>query len=494
MNGVRACLKRIMGPEAFRAEELWGSLFDLWFLLPLVGVMVGSERGGNALAMGRDLIFMGGAWLLSAILFRTSLPLQPLKVWAFLFLILHPSPLAVSLSGVFLGGLIFLSGQAGLVRRLEETLSPSAFDRIRRGVGFYVRGVAFLSMGLVLLRHCPGLLPAGAFSAWPIPGEGFSGLFVPVLLLVLPQLPVTLVNGLVSTVRERREAASPSSGAGTTLTGRRLSRWVGLADLVAGAAGVLPFCHGSGNLWVYRRHAIRSLLPSLASSLVLIGLGSALSRGLLPLPSMALSGGLLAGFLAAEFFLKGEKKRAVGPRGEEHPLSGLLEFWAMAGGAVSASLLLGGLPLLLVFLLGVNAALAVPAKDKGSRPGVGLFSAGGTPEAGSGGISVLPCRTLSPQTGTLSAHPEILPLSSTPDPGVDPSFALVVPADPERIVERFRERFFRRPREIPDDLVLPILLLLFAFPVPTVSVPRSSFPPFFFRLSVFVLPGLARAP
>ena len=72
MNGARVENPKI-GPAFFRAKELWGSLFDLWFLIPVVGLMVGAEQGGTAQLMGRDLLAMGGAWILSALLFRTPL-------------------------------------------------------------------------------------------------------------------------------------------------------------------------------------------------------------------------------------------------------------------------------------------------------------------------------------------------------------------------------------------------------------------------------------
>ena len=119
MANVGNLRKLVSLPELVRSHELWGSFFDLWFLIPLVGLMVNSEQGGTAQNMGADLLVMGGACLLSALIFRTSIPLQPLKVWAFLFLILHPTPFVASISAVILGLLILLCGQMGISAYLE---------------------------------------------------------------------------------------------------------------------------------------------------------------------------------------------------------------------------------------------------------------------------------------------------------------------------------------------------------------------------------------
>ena len=355
MANVGNLRKLVSLPELVRSHELWGSFFDLWFLIPLVGLMVNSEQGGTAQNMGADLLVMGCAWLLSALLFRTSIPLQPLKVWAFLFLILHPTPFVASFSAVILGLLIFLSGQMGLSAFLEKSMSEGSLRRVRRSVGLYVRAIAIVSLGITFFKHLPFLFPFGLHFA-PSP-------FLAVFLLVLPQLPVTLVNGILATVRERRESGALTPEAQRQLTGRNLSLWLGFADSFAGLLGVLPFCHGSGNLWIYRRHGVRSVLPAFISSLVLIGLGMVLLwRGAL-MPSPMVCGSFLAGFLIVEFFLKKRERELTGSEtGSQGNVSGTIEVWAVTGGMISGSLILGGLPLLLAFLLGANAAIVVSGK------------------------------------------------------------------------------------------------------------------------------------
>ncbi len=455
MNGAHVEYPK-PGPGSFRAKELWGSLFDLWFLIPLVGLMAGAERGGSAALMGRDLLVMGGAWALSALLFRTSLPLQPLKVWAFLFLILRPTPEVASLSAVFLGLLLFLAGHFGLARRLEERLTERSFGRIRRAVTLYVRAVAVLAFGLVLLRNAPGFVPSALASF--LQGISPSPL-LSVLLLVLPQFPVTLVNGLLATVRERKKEGALSPEAQKRLSGTALARWLGAADLLAGAAGALPFCHGAGNLWVYRRHKIRSLLPSLASSATLAGLGTLLLVGEIPLFSPLLWVSFLAGFLVAEIWLK--RRAGVSGVGIPRPASApdALEIWAMAGGLLSGAVLLGGLPLLLVFLLGTSAAVSVSSGGGGTR----VFPLG---DCGYGVSVASSSWTRAALSATEKQAGKAVPHDSalfSPVSGFEGSAASPAPllGEERSTVPSSPERFFRRAREIPVALFLAVLLLIF---------------------------------
>ncbi len=485
MADVRILRKLLSFPETIRARELWGSLFDLWFLIPLVGLMVDSEQGGTAQIMGRDLLGMGGAWLLSALLFRTPLPLQPLKVWAFLFLLLHPTPLVASLSAALLGLLLFFAGQAGLSSRLEAGLSAGSLARIRRAVGLYVRAIALFSLGVTFFRHCPSALPA-LFPGGPVlsPGPLLS-----VLLLVLPQFPVTLVNGALSTVRERRENGALAPDAQMRLTGRNLSSWLGLANLSAGLLGVLPFCHGSGNLWIYRRHGVRSVMASLVSSAILIGLGTILLRRGAILPSPMVCGSFLAAFLLVDFFLKRKGRSQVSEPGPGRRFSGPLELWAVTGGMVSGSLLLGGLPLLLAFLLGMTAAISVSPGGEGKSHGSRLSQTRDRQDSGLVGRPVASIRSgVSPQAFDPGHPAPSSPVLSSETRNPEPS-GPDLRSEADGIPLGQPERFFRRAREISAGLFLLLLHLLFT--VPSGGPPRALpvlplLPQSFFSRSVLV--------
>ena len=442
--------------KSFRIKDLWGTLFDLWFLIPVLCLMVGAERNGTPRMLGEDFLYLGSAWLLSALLFRTPLPLQPLKIWAFLFLLFRPTPEVLSLAATLQGVILCAAGSVSRVRALDGAFDRRGLERIRRAVGFYVRGIAILSLGEVVFRSAGFAFPASWFRGVFGTAGHLSGTVLPVLLLVIPQIPVTLLNGALSTVRECREEGGLSPEARDRLTGRNMLWWLGCASLVAAALGVLPFCHGSGGLRTYRRYRIQSLLPSLLSGIILIFLGLACRLPGVSLPSAGVSLCFLGAFLAVESARrnreKGRENEEEGVRIERHPL----ELWILSGGLLSAGMILGLVPLVLVILpvlggersTGVRAASAGPADRLllGDGPGRIALSPGFAPA----GLSV---RCFPAQLSGVTDSGEQVetalcrqsPASGSPDPGL---------SSPEDHVSR-------RARGIPEVFFRSVLLLLF---------------------------------
>jgi len=522
-----AFFKNIFG--TFRHRELWGSFFDLWFLVPITGILVDSETGGDAHSLGRNFLYLGGAYLLSSILFRTPLPIQPLKVWAFLFLILHPTPLMASMSAVLLGFLLFLAGQMGITDALSRKIDDAGIRGVKRAVSIYVYGVGVISISLWLLHHIPGI-DLSKFSG-SIPGIGTHsrGTILELFLLVLPQLPVTLVNGVLGTVREKRASNTLSEFSRARLTGNMTSIWLGLANVLAGTQGLLPFCHGSGGLWSYRRYSIRTVLPSIFSSIILITLGISLLREKITLPGPAFFALFLAGFLLTEFLLtRRESLKTAFGESKNSPHLPPLGRWVLSGGMLSALVALGGIPAVLVFFLGMNTIMTLsktnPVEGKIERGGgvincpsdirhpVHILGGDGLPDlagriqelvmvrihddeaSGSfhSGKSLSPPAICSPagiHLTNFSGHsPQISKppiLSSSP-----------VRGDPERI--KSMNDLYRRPREMVDLKLCTLLFLLFFFFCPLfpifANIPKTSDSIVSVRKTFFSGPPKTRAP
>jgi hypothetical protein len=504
------CAFSKIGLGTFRPRELWGSFFDLWFLVPIAGILIDSESGGDARSLGLNFLYLGCAYLLSALIFRTPLPLQPLKVWAFLFLILHPTPMIASTSAVLLGGLLFLSGQLGLTDRLSRILDDGAISGVRRAVSIYVTSVGGLSLVLWALHHLPGIDLSRFTGSKPEIWPHAPGPILEVFLLVLPQLPVTLINGILATVREKQASDTLSEHSRGNLTGNITSCWLGLANLLAGFLGLLPFCHGSGGLRSYRRYNIRTILPSLSSSAVLITLGAILTREKITLPGPAFFALFLAGFLFAEHLIARRdllKSGAGGNREKANPQRSPLEVWILSGGMISGLIALGGIPAVLVFLLGMNTVLTISKTNHRLER-----------SPGQGAIRTITEDILIPEQ-TLWAKSPIIPnnkttglfmeksfekgtvtpsLSGSKPPtssllliqGIDlplfgdgdvlhsdPEFSSPSPVrgDPEWI-STMRE-LYRRPREaidiIPGSMILVLLFFFLTLPIPQ-SIQKSS--------------------
>jgi SulP family sulfate permease len=95
--------------------------------------------------------------------------------------------------------------------------------------------------------HLPGLLPYG----WP----GWDDLVWVVPVVVLPQLPMTIGNAIISNTDLTREYFP---GKADRVTNRSVSISQGLANLVSFFLGGMPMCHGAGGLAAHYRFGART--------------------------------------------------------------------------------------------------------------------------------------------------------------------------------------------------------------------------------------------
>ena len=106
-----------------------------------------------------------------------------------------------------------------------------------------VGALALGGQGIGATAQAAGLLPSGA--------EFWSAL----VLLVLPQLPLTLGNSVIAT----RDCALKYFGrAAERVTPRRLAMTIGLGNLAAGLVGGIPICHGAGGMTAHYRLGART--------------------------------------------------------------------------------------------------------------------------------------------------------------------------------------------------------------------------------------------
>jgi SulP family sulfate permease len=78
-----------------------------------------------------------------------------------------------------------------------------------------------------------------------------------VVLLVLPQIPLTIGNAIIGTT----DTAKTLFGEGERTrraTNRRLSADMGLANIVTGLLAAMPMCHGAGGLAAHYRFGART--------------------------------------------------------------------------------------------------------------------------------------------------------------------------------------------------------------------------------------------
>lgn len=153
--------------------------------------------------------------------------------------------------------------------------------------------IAALATAVVLLALSPAGTAALGPSVIQLPVLSVDSFATAFVLLVLPQLPLTLANSCIAPA----DAARTYFGAaGHTVTPGRLARTLGFANVFAGAISGMPVCHGAGGLSAHVAFGARTWrAPLIMGSTLLvaaIGFGSMLGD-VLPLIPLSVLAALL---------------------------------------------------------------------------------------------------------------------------------------------------------------------------------------------------------
>ena len=351
-----------IGPYIMSRGEISGAFADLGVLIPLEASLIAV----NGLNPTSTLLGVGVAYLTAGWYFRLPMPVQPLKAFSViavaqalspsviaagallmslsLFLLAstraivyltHAVPLPVVRGVQFALGIVLIRGALGMVLS-KPFLVGGDGRRYLDIAGLEVSGALLVALGslallLLLLRRpwLPGsaLVVAGGvliglgvggkdvhfdLGAAPIgvdiPGLGdFSTALV---VLVIPQLPLTLTNSVIATVDTARtyfgERAARVTPVRTTLS-------VATGNLWAGLAGGLPMCHGSGGLTAHYRMGARTPTSTAMTGALLILLALLFGRSALEVRSLmpyAVLGALLF-YVGVQHLLLGLKVQGL---------------------------------------------------------------------------------------------------------------------------------------------------------------------------------------
>lgn len=265
-------------------SEWAGAFGDLGTLVPFVAAYIavlGMDPGGMLLAFGVALIAVGA-------IYRTPFPVQPMK--AIGAASVGQAALASGLTGAAVIGATLCTGliwlllaATGWAQRLSRWVPRSALLGVVMGLGFsfMLEGLQRMStspwlaavlLGGTLLLLGRSRLPAmlillalgaviacvqqpallGELSAlrpgFRLPDFSWSSLsaadlWTGLVLLALPQLPLTFGNAYLS-VTEENNRLFPER----PVTPRAVALSTGLMNVGASAVGGIPMCHGAGGM------------------------------------------------------------------------------------------------------------------------------------------------------------------------------------------------------------------------------------------------------
>jgi hypothetical protein len=263
----------------FNRHELAGAFGDLGTDVPLlVGVALAAQLGGASV-----LIMFGALQILTGVLYRMPMPVQPLKAMAAIVIAQQtPAPVLYG-AGLAIGVVMLLLASTGLLTWLARVIPKSVVRGIQFGLGLqlsgialqnYVRadgvqgyllaGVAFAVVVLLLRSHrLPAALPVVALglvyaglrlnlgSVAASVGLHLPSPHVPRLadiatgfvVLALPQIPLSLGNSVLATHQLARDLFPERR-----ITIRKIGLTYAVMNLVNPWLGGVPTCHGSGGM------------------------------------------------------------------------------------------------------------------------------------------------------------------------------------------------------------------------------------------------------
>lgn len=305
-----------------------GAFADLGTFLPLVlGLIAINQFSAQGIFLGFGIFALS-----TALFYRRPIPVQPMKVIAALVIAQGLTPGMLQASAMLMGIILLLLAFSGAMTWLAKQLSQAVSVGIQLAIGlqlmwmgtkmmseFWLLGLGafivlfiskflplrYLAMPLVIIAgmiwqantQTPSTLTGLDISAislpfqftWPTATEWTSA----AVLLVLPQLALTLTNAVIATSVMAREKF-PEDAA--KLTPKNLAISSGLANLLLSPFGASAMCHGAGGLAVQYHFGARTYLAPLifGSSCLIVALcwGSNIAW-LLSLIPMAILGSLL---------------------------------------------------------------------------------------------------------------------------------------------------------------------------------------------------------
>ena len=301
----------------FDRMELAGSLGDLGTLLPLaIGMIV-----LNQLHATNVFVLIGLFYIVAGHYFEVPVPVQPMKVIGAYAIAAGLTPTQIVASSLWMGVFLLFLGTTGLMQTIGKYTPKSTVRGVQLAVGVIlmikgldlmimpdpnlaVQAVGPINLGIILggagliltfllldNRKLPAALVLivlgillGFFIGKPFDAASFNwSVHFPKLIpygwpslddflwvlpvLVLPQIPMTLGNAIISNTDVMHEYFGDRAKKATY---RSVANSQGLADVVSFFLGGIPMCHGAGGLAAHYRFGARTAGSNLIIGVIFI--------------------------------------------------------------------------------------------------------------------------------------------------------------------------------------------------------------------------------
>ena len=293
----------------FDRMEFSGSLGDLGTLLPLSVALMAI----NGLSTTSVLLMIGLFYIATGVYFKLPIPVQPLKVVSAIA-IAFPDKITlpvIAAAAIIFGIILIILAVSGLIDWLAKFFTKPIVRGIQLGLGFIlmVKGIKMIlspsfflnkqdviwsasglslnfSIGIIgffialillsnkrfpsaLVLVALGMAAGIAFGALnqtsfvlgpsqiPLIFPETKDFFNAFILLVIPQIPLTLGNAVMGTA-DTCFSLFGKTAVTEKVTFRSLAVSMGISNLVVGLMGAMPMCHGAGGLAAHYRFGART--------------------------------------------------------------------------------------------------------------------------------------------------------------------------------------------------------------------------------------------
>jgi xanthine/uracil/vitamin C permease (AzgA family) len=262
-----------VGEFEFNLRELAGSMGDFGTLFPLaIGyIAICGLNPAGLLAM------MGLANIVTGLVYRLPMPIEPMKLLAVVAIAQQWSPSMIYASGFAMGVIWLLFAVTGIMGWVARVTPNSVIRGIQATLGillaieafkmistWWVLGIVSILVGIVLRqnRYAPAaiVLMALGVAIMLTKGQlhqvGFSGITLPpltgfgleevwqtLLLAGFAQIPLTATNAVIAT-----SSLIKIYWPDKPVSERRLSFTMGIMNVILPFLGGMPLCHGAGGL------------------------------------------------------------------------------------------------------------------------------------------------------------------------------------------------------------------------------------------------------
>lgn len=259
------------------AGDFLGAFGDTGIFIPLaLGMIIICGLSPTAVFLPAGLLY-----IIAGYYYKIPFPVQPLKAVAAIALVnaLRPELIAATayLMSLFMLIIIFFD----LSKYLDRIFSKPIVRGIQFGLGILLirSGLALIVKGEILSGV---LLPAVPFTGITL-GPNALTVFVPSLsetalafvLLLIPQIPLTLGNSMVATADLAEEYFGTAA---KKVTYRNLAGTISVGNFFAGLMMGMPLCHGCGGLTAHYRFGARTARANLIIGIVLISIALLFAR------------------------------------------------------------------------------------------------------------------------------------------------------------------------------------------------------------------------